>query len=470
MRLGLHISIIILSFLTVATSWPVSAQDIPNNAIQIPSLPKIPGSREYMVVDPVSNGETYIYEAGMENQVSILLIHGVGDKGSLNWSHLIPELAKQYHVVTFDLPGFGRSSKQNILYSPLFYSKFIQWVKNHYVHDRPFIIIGHSLGGAVTLCYAATQPDNLQRLILADVSGVIHRQALTQHIIKNIHEKNEGLLKQPIKVFGMFTNHTMGIMETPDLSDKLGNVLESAELRSRYLNGDPHKIAGMALANFDFSNLIYRVNVPAIIIWGANDPTTPIRTGELLNFILEKTQFNIVPETGHNPILERPDEFNRLIQDALVTESWQAPWEQLQKTDRVAVLSHKNNITLTGHYKSIEISDSKGIRMENLEADFITVIDSDEVVIENSRINGNDVALYARESRIKVTGGQISGETAVIASGSIIDLAGVKLTGKKAAVQATVGSRVLFSVSIIESPFNNGFIHGLYVVRPGSPL
>ena len=470
MRLGLNICMIILSFLTVSSSWSVAAQDIPNTANSIPPLPQITGSREYMVVDPVSNGETYIYEAGMENPVSILLVHGVGDEGSRNWSHLIPELVKQYHVVTFDLPGFGRSSKQNILYSPLFYSKFIQWVKDQYVHDRPFIIIGHSLGGAVTLCYAATQPANLQRLILADVSGVIHRQALTRHIVGNIHEKNEGLLKQPTKVLGMFTNHTMEILETPDLSDKLEEVLESSELRSRYLDGDPHKIAGLALANFDFSNLIYQVNVPAVIIWGANDPTTPIRTGKMLNSILEKTQFNIMPETGHNPILERPAEFNRLVQDALVTESWQAPREQLQKTDRVAVISDKTNITLTGHYKSIEISDSKGIRMENLEADFIKVIESDDIVIENSRINGKDVAIYTQESRIKVTGGQISGETAIIASGSVIDLAGVKLTGKKAAVQATNGSRVLFSVSRIESPYNNGYMHGLYVVVPGSPL
>ena len=470
MRFGLNISLIILSFLTVATSWSVSAQDIPNTAISTPSLPKIPGSMEHMVVDPVSNGETFIYEAGMGNQVSIILIHGVGEEGSRNWSHLIPELAKQYHVVTFDLPGFGRSSKQNILYSPLFYSRFIQWVKDKYVHDRPFIIIGHSLGGAVTLCYAATQPDNLQRLILADVSGIIHRQSLSQHIMRNIHKKNEGLLKHPTKLFGIFTNHTMEIMETPDLSDKLENVLESPELRSRYFNGDPHTIAGLALANFDFSNLIYQVNVPAIIIWGANDPTTPIRTGKMLNYILDKTQFNIMPETGHNPILERPAEFNRLVRDALVTESWQAPWERPQKTDRVAVISNKQNITLTGHYKSIEISDSKNIRMENLEADHINVIESDEVVIENSRINGKDVAIYTRESRIKVTGGQISGETAIIASGSVIDLAGVKLTGKKAAVEATAGSRVLSSVSKIESPFNNGYIHGLYVVEPGSPL
>jgi len=470
MRLGLNISIIILSFLIVTNSWSSSAQDSLNTAISIPSLPKIPGSIEHLVVDPISNGETYIYEAGMGNQVSILLIHGVGDEGSLNWRHLIPALVEQYHVVTFDLPGFGRSSKQNILYSPLFYSKFIKWVKDQYVGDRSFVVIGHSLGGAVALSYAATQPDNLQRLILTDVSGVIHRMELTQHIIKNMHKKNDGLLKQPSKLFGMFTSHTLDVMESPDLSIKLEKVLESPDLRSRYLSGDPNKIASLALANFDFSKLIYQVNVPAIIIWGANDPTTPIRTGKLLNYILEKTQLSIVPETGHNPILERPDEFNRLVLDALVTETWQAPWRKNQKTDRVAVLSNKQNITLTGYYKSIEISDCKSIRMVNLETDFINVIDSDDVVIENSRVTGKDVALQTRESKIKLTGAQLSGKTAIITSGSVIDLAGVKITGKKAAAQAQNGSRLIFSICTIESPFNNGYIHGYYAVEPENPL
>ncbi|MCP3941438.1 MAG: alpha/beta hydrolase [Desulfobacteraceae bacterium] len=470
MRLDLNIGIIILSFSIFATSCSFSTQNLPNTTISIPSLPKIPGSMEHVVVDPVSKGETYIYEAGMGNPVSILLIHGVGDEGSLNWRHLIPELAEQYHVVTFDLPGFGRSSKQNILYSPLFYSKFIKWVKDHYIRDRQFIIIGHSLGGAVALSYAATQPDNLQRLILADVSGVIHRMGLTQHIMKNMHKKNEDLLKYPTKLFGMFASHTLDAMESPDLSTKLEKVLESADLRSRYLSGDPHKIASLALANFDFSKLIYQVNVPAIIIWGANDPTTPIRTGKMLNYILEKTQLNIMPETGHNPILESPREFNRLVQDALVTQTWQAPVQKLQKTDRVAVLSNKQNITLTGYYKSIEISDCKNIRLENLETEFIQVIDSDDIVIENSKVIGNDVALHTRESRIKLTGVQLSAETTIITFGSVIDLAGGKITGKKAAIKAINGSRLIFSICKIESPFNNGYIHGYYAVEPENPL
>jgi hypothetical protein len=45
------------------------------------------------------------------------------------------------------------------------------------------------------------------------------------------------------------------------------------------------------------------------------------------------------------------------------------------------------------------------------------------------------------------------------------------LNGEKAAVQAAIsGSRLIFSVSKIESPFNHGDIHGYYAVGPETPL
>lgn len=447
-----------------------SNQDTPDKAASIPHLPNIQDSREYMVVDPISNGEVYIYEAGMNHQASIILIHGVGDEASQIWGQLIPELVKQYHVVTFDLPGFGLSSKQNILYSPEFYSEFIRWVKDSYVKERPMYIIGHSLGGAVALCYAAIYPDNLQQLILVDVSGVIHRLALTQYIMKSNPERHSGLMKIPSKLFGGLMSNTIGAMESHGLSDRLDKILDSPTSRRKFLKADPKKIAGLALANFDFSNLIYQVKAPAVIIWGSDDPTTPLRTGKLLTYTLKQTQLQIIPDTGHNPILERPEYFNSLVKDALVLESWESSWKQPEKTHRVAILSQKHDLRLTGHYKYIELSHCGGIRMENLETEYMKILNCDDVVLENCRIYGNDFALNTRGSRITLTGVHLSGETAIIVSGCILDLAGVKLTGKEAAVRAINGSNLLFSVSKIESPYNKGYIHGFYEVVRDRPL
>ncbi len=90
--------------------------------------------------------------------------------------------------------------------------------------------------------------------------------------------------------------------------------------------------------------------------------------------------------------------------------------------------------------------------------------------MENIRINGKEFALNTRGSRIKLTGGELTGDTAIVVSGCILDLAGVKLTGRKTAVRAIDGSNLLFSVSRVESPYNRGYIHGSYDVVPESPL
>jgi len=364
---------------------PDSVENTEEAAVPTASLPQLPGSIEYIEVEPVSNGNVLMYEAGRHHAESILLIHGAGNEGALIWRNIIPELAKQYHVVTFDLPGFGRSSRQNVLYSPNFYAEFIKWVVDRHVLNRPLIVMGHSLGGAVALCYAALYPENLQRLILIDVSGVIHRAAFSRHIMKNIGEKEKGWRKFPIKLFSEIMKNAVVAAEVPESSDYIDTVLNSPDLRNKVLMADSEKIAGVALANFNFSDLIHQIKTPAVIIWGEDDPVTPVRTGKLLTFTLKNTQLNIIPDTGHNIIRERPLYFKQLIQEALVTTSWRSHWIPSQKSDRRAHLSQERNLTLSGYYQNIEIHHCDNILIKNVETEYINVISSDRIVIENSR-------------------------------------------------------------------------------------
>ncbi|MDF7827020.1 alpha/beta hydrolase [Pontiellaceae bacterium B12227] len=434
-------------------------------------LPALPGAVEYKETEPFSNGDVLIYEAGRQHPVSILFIHGSGDDASSIWKDVIPQVAENYHVVTFDLPGFGRSGGQNVLYSPPFYAECAKWIVDHCIQDRPFIVVGHSLGGAVALCFAATYPDNLQRLILVDASGVIHRTAFTRHIMKGISDKQEGLKKYPLKVFGNFMSTAVEEAETPNISGRIDKILQSPEQRQRILGGDPQKIAGLALANFDFSNLIYEIETPTVILWGAEDSITSVRTAKVLNHTLKKSQLHIVPEAGHNMISDKPQLFNRLLQDSLTSKDWQPPWTAPPKTDRAARLAHQRDVVLSGHYRSIEIEGCDLVQIRNVQTEYIKVIGSNRVSIENSRIEGAEVALHTHESRISFTGGQLSGDTAIVTTGSILDLAGVEVNGRKAAVQAVGGgSKLLFSVSSFETPSRRGYLHGLYEVTENQPL
>lgn len=442
----------------------------PNVSAKPLYLPPLPDAVEYKVTEPFSNGDLLIYEAGQQHPVSILFIHGSGADASSIWKDVIPQVAERYHVVTFDLPGFGRSSGQNELYSPPFYAECAKWVVDRCIQERPFMVVGHSMGGAVALCFAATYPDNLQRLILVDVSGVIHRTAFTRHIMEGISDNQEGWMKHPLKLFGTIMGSAVEEAETPDISERIDEILQSPEQRQRFLGGDPHKIAGLALANFDFSNLIYGIETPAVILWGEEDAITSVRTAKVLNHTLKKTQLHIVPGAGHNMITDKPRVFNRLFHDSLTSEEWPVPWISPPETDRTARLSHQRDVVLTGYYRSIEIEGCDKIQIKNVQTEHINVIGSNRVNIENSRINGKEVGLYAHESRISLTGSRLSGDTAIVTTGSILDLAGVELSAGKAVVQALGGSKLLFSVSRFETPSHRGCLHGLYEVTENQPL
>jgi hypothetical protein len=78
--------------------------------------------------------------------------------------------------------------------------------------------------------------------------------------------------------------------------------------------------------------------------------------------------------------------------------------------------------------------------------------------------------LKTDESEITATNVTFEGNVAIQTSRSRLDLAGVKLVGKTAAVSAKKNSTLIFSVSRVESPFTSGYLHGSRNVTAEHPL
>jgi pimeloyl-ACP methyl ester carboxylesterase len=430
------------------------------------------GSREEFVHEPIFGSKIYFYESGKQHTKSVVLIHGVGDEGARIWMNLVPELEKQFHVVAFDLPGLARSSKGNQLYSPANFSAFVNWIVKKYTNG-PVVVIGHSLGGAISLYYADTYPENLERLIVVDVAGILYRAAFIKNFINVKPNKFLDIIDTPASIVNNFIISGLDKMDKDLTPEKVDESLQSDFLSKILYRGDPTRIASMILLHTDFSKIINKINVPVLVVWGEKDPVTPLRTGRLLEWMISESDLRIMPELGHCPMYERPDDFNKIIMDwLLVPVKRKEIKNPLFTSDRVYICEGRDCV-ISGGYDRIEVKNSNYTQIVNVTAKHI-YIERSIVSIESSYIKAKDIGVKAIDSVVNLSGCSVESDIAILTSRSSIDLAGVKLIGKTAAIKEAAlktddKSTIIFSISKIKSPFNDGYRHGINSVTGKNP-
>jgi len=106
---------------------------------------------------------------GPEEAPVVLFIHGITESHRY-FSRRVAPLAKSFHLLLPDLPGFGRSPKPVTPYRVDF---FVDAVRSLLVRlelaDRPLHLVGHSLGAIIAVEYAGRFPERIDRLVLLNL-------------------------------------------------------------------------------------------------------------------------------------------------------------------------------------------------------------------------------------------------------------------------------------------------------------
>lgn len=412
------------------------------------------------IEEPIFEGRVCTVQASREAKVGVILIHGLG--GSVDdWQNVIPALAKDFHVVAFDLPGFGKSDKGSQAYSPTRYARLAHFLADHYFQDKPYHVVGHSMGGAVALRFAAQRPLRFRRLVLVDVAGILHAQVMAKFQAGSMIERQSGVPQTR-----GFVEHLSGrILEQAErLPISFFEIVDTALGREHVLRGSPQQIAAMGLAGEDFSSAIASVTEPTLILWGDHDRDAPLRTGEVLAANMPHARLEIISDSGHEPMLDQADQFNALLKkhllssdDVLAGYYRHAPPLPAFASKRVGSCSGKNGTVFEGDYHTIKLHDCNNITIRNARVGQLSATNS-RLEIINTTILGKDVGLFADNSNVTITNGEISGVIAINAVLSRFNLAGVRLQGTQASVKG-VDSKFIFSVSKVSSPHREGFLH-----------
>ena len=421
--------------------------------------------REGFVRDSEFGGRLFVREAGDAQKQTVILVHGVGSAASDDWLKVVPVLASKYHVLAFDLPGFGRSAKGNHLYSPTRYARCVKGVLEHYTkqNNQPIVMVGHSLGGGVALRYASLYPKTLERLILVDVAGILQRGAFTRASI-HIDDDGDGKIQKLNRWLGDL------ILATENLPMPINTILTSESLRHIILQDNSTMIAGLALLQEDFGGDIRSVQVPTSIIWGEKDSVAPVRTGRVLEARIAMSHLELIRDAGHVPMVESPAEFNQVLLAELQRTDYRTVGSAVaQGDDRHAVCEKKAYARFSGHFKSISIKNCKQVVMEDVVAENIEIVRSNVEIMRGS-INTDETGMRVYRSRVMATALDIQAKIGVNASASELDFAGVDIRARKAAIMTSKKCKLIFSVSEVQSLYSAGARHGVYAVRRKSPL
>ena len=250
-----------------------------------------------------------VYLEGGKGQ-TILLLHGFGANKD-NWIRFAKYLANDYHVVIPDIPGFGESSQiQNENYAAESQLKRIDRFTEVLKLER-FHLAGNSMGEMLAGMYGAKYPQKVLTLALLAPGGVgspslSEVAILLQKGTNPLLTGNTGDFDRLIKLC---------FAKPPFIPSQFKKVLAADAVAHRDFNkkiwddmmGNLTKEALSARENL-LKPYLPQIQAPVLIIWGDTDKILDVGGVSVLEKNLKNYQTAIMKDTGHTPMLEKPQE------------------------------------------------------------------------------------------------------------------------------------------------------------------
>lgn len=290
-------------FLAVVVIFAVTAVYLINNPARLlTALNMLASINQGITRTKVTVGdEKWIYNISGKGE-TLILLHGFGGSKEV-WNPIMPYLAEHFTVIAVDIPGFGDSVKDpNKSYT----------VANQTARLRQFVkhlgltnihLAGNSMGGAIAGDYAAKYPRSVKNLWLIAPSGV--DAAEPSDYEQNLDETGDDIMIP--RTQADFENMMTWLYHTPPpLPMLLKRGLIAAANDSADFFENVHE--DLMFDWIPLEDVIEGLEVPVLITWGRNDRLVHVSGAQVLADILPEVEINLLPNCGHIPMLEYPQQ------------------------------------------------------------------------------------------------------------------------------------------------------------------
>jgi pimeloyl-ACP methyl ester carboxylesterase len=236
----------------------------------------------------------------------LLLIHGMGS-ASTAWKLITPKLAKNFQLITVDLPGHGNTPLlESQSMDPISLATALVDLMDAYGISQ-FHVCGNSLGGWIALEIAAKYPDRVKSVIglapaglwLTPFTNRLQLSAQSKYLASILRTAAPTLLQFE------FARKIGFKLVSPKWQALSYETCLDAALAMGSARGYFPAWEGTLKKRFDKE---ISEKIPLTIIFGDSDNTLPIRTSQERSLVPKHAKWIVLSNCGHAPMWDRVPE------------------------------------------------------------------------------------------------------------------------------------------------------------------
>lgn len=276
-----------------------------------------------------SGAQLYVEETGPIGAPVVILTHGWAMDSTI-WYYAKRDLSRQFRVISWDLPGMGKSTPATP--SAIGLSEFAQDLKTliDLSGEQKVVLVGHSIGGmtiqtlardfsdifnarvAGTVLVNTSYTNPLKTMILAGLAQAI-RWPLLEPLMRL------GILLQPLVWLSAWQSYLSG---SAHMANRIGfgkyvthsQLNHTTLLSTRNAPGNIHR-GNLAMFRWDATHAMAKVTPPLLVLSGEWDIVTKPEAGQQIATDRHGSVHQVIEGVNHMGFLERPDIYNRAISE-----------------------------------------------------------------------------------------------------------------------------------------------------------
>lgn len=245
----------------------------------------------------------------------VVFIHGFGEDGNI-WSSQVEYLKDKFNLIIPDLPGSGKSEMIDDM-SMEGMAEVIKKILDKESSEIPpsggggASIIGHSMGGYITLAFAEKYPESVSAF------GLFHSTAFADS------DEKKATRRKGIDFINQHGAFEFLKTASPNLFAQKTKD-EKPELINDFIAG-LHNFSAASLVSYyeamikrpDRTEMLQKAAVPVLFIMGKYDNAVPLEDGLKQSHLPEKSYIYVLQNSGHMGMLEENEKSNEILEKFL---------------------------------------------------------------------------------------------------------------------------------------------------------